>query len=183
MGRIGRKDGACWFILFISRWTRIKDLKKIEKRVNGTPFSISANAQLFDSNWSKALSKTSLLRQVFNTKDKLSDVESMARLEANFEYKKKADLFCGILASDANQDQKEQKKELQTFQTNATKQSKLPNKIFDYIYVARYQKLFPLAWYDDMTYAQSENSSSIKVLPVTCCNGPNCNFIEPYYTQ
>lgn len=107
----------------------------------------------------------------------------MARLEADFEYKKEADLFSGILASNANQDQKEQKKELQTLQTDTTKQSRLPIEIFDYIYVAKYQKLFSLAWYDDITYAQSENSSFIKVLPISCCNGPNCHFTEPYYTQ
>ena len=34
-----------------------------------------------------------------------------------------------------------------------------------------------------MTYAQSEDSSPAKALPIPCCNGLSCNFTEPYYTQ
>ena len=183
MGRAERKGGASSFILLTPRWTRIKVPEEIEKRVNGTPSSISANAQLSDSNRPKALPKTSPLSQVLNAEDDLSDAESIAGSEADFEYDEEANLFSGILASDADQDRRERKKELRTSQTNATKRSRLPNEIFDYIHVARCRRLFSLAWYDDMTYAQSGDSSPTKALPIPCCNGPSCNSTESYYTQ
>ena len=66
---------------------------------------------------------------------------------------------------------------------NATKRSRLPNKIFNYIHVARCQKLFSLAWYDNMMYAQSEDFSPAKALQIPCCNNLSCNSTEPYYTQ
>lgn len=40
-----------------------------------------------------------------------------------------------------------------------------------------------MAWYDDLTYAQSEDGSSPKALPTSCCNGPSCNSVEPDYIQ
>lgn len=115
---------------------RIKDPDKIEKRKNDTT-STSANVQLSDSNWLKALPKTSSLSQVVNAKDKLSDLESVAELEGNFELDKEADLFSRMLASDADQNQRQRKKELNANKTDAAKQAKLLKKIFDYIHVAR----------------------------------------------
>ena len=97
MGQAGRKDEALAFILLTPKWTRIKDPDKIEKRRNDTTFT-SANAQLSNNNRPKALPKTSSLSQVVNVKDKLSDLESVAELEGNFELDEEADLFFGMLA-------------------------------------------------------------------------------------
>lgn len=46
--------------------------------------------------------------------------------------------------------------------------------------MTRCQRLFFLAWYNDLTYAQSEDTQE---LPVPCCNVPSYNFIEPNYIQ
>lgn len=72
-----------------------------------------------------------------NAEDKLSDLEFVAELEGDFELDKEADLFSGILASDADQNQNRWKKELKANKTDAAKQAKLHNEIFDYIHVAK----------------------------------------------
>lgn len=181
MGRGGRKGRASAFILLTPKWTRIKDPDEIEKRMNNTIF-ILANAQLSDSNRPKALPKTSLLSQVVNTKDELSDSESVAKSECDFELDEEADLFSGILASNADQNRRQRKKEVKANQTDVEKRAKLPNEIFDYIYVARCQRLFSLAWYDNLTYAQGDDSSTPAVaLLIPCYNSPNCSSTEPLY--
>ena len=81
-----------------------------------------------------------------NAKDKLSDLESGAESEGDFELDEKANPFSGILASDADQNQRQRKKELKANETDAAKRAKLPNEIFDYIHVARCRRLFSLAW-------------------------------------
>lgn len=181
MGRAGRKGGASAFILLTLKWTRVKDPDETEKRMNTTT-STSVNAHLSDSNRPKALPKTSLLSQVLNVKDELSESESVAESECDLELDEEADLFSGMLASDADQNRRHQKKDLQANQTDAAKRTKLPNEIFDYIHVARCRRLFSLAWYEDLTYAQSDDLSSPTALPIPCCNGLSCNLIEPSYT-
>lgn len=49
MGQVGKKGGLLAFILLNPKWTRVKDLDEIEKRINSISF-ILANAQLLDSN-------------------------------------------------------------------------------------------------------------------------------------
>lgn len=136
-----------------------------------------------DSNRPKALLKTSSLSQVLKAEDESSESESVARSEGDFELDKEAVFFSGILATDADQDRRQRKKELQANQTGAAKRSKLPNEIFDYIHVARCQRPFSLAWYKDLTYAQRNDSSSPAALPIPCCNCTSCNSAEPSYTQ
>lgn len=179
MGRAGRKGEASVFILFTPKWTKIKDPDEIEKRINGTSSSTFANAQLSNSNRSKPPSKVSPLSQVVNANEgDLSDSESIASSEADLDIDKGVDLF--DLATDVDQDRSQRKKEKKTSQTDVAKCAKLPNKIFDYIHIARCRKLLSLAWYNDMTYTQSEDT---KELPVPCCNGPSCNSIEPDFIQ
>ena len=101
MRRARRKGKTSAFILLTPKWTRIKDPDKIKKRKNDT-ISISANAQLLDSNRPKALAKTSFLSQVVNAEDKLSDSGSVAESKGEFELDKEAELFSEILALDAN---------------------------------------------------------------------------------
>ena len=136
MSRVGKRGGAFVFILFTPKWTKIKDPTKIEKCINGTPSSTSANAQLSNSNCPKLPSKISPLNQVVNCNDDLSESESIARLEANIDFGKGADFFLGALAIDVEQNRSKKKKEKQTSQTHAAKHVKLPNEIFDYIHVA-----------------------------------------------
>lgn len=48
------------------------------------------------------------------------------------------------------------------------------------------RRLFSLAWYDDLTYADevtSDESILKKPLPKACCNGPSCNNPEPEYLR
>lgn len=53
-----------------------------------------------NSNWLKALSKTSFLSQVVNVKNKLSDLESIAKSKGDFELNEEAGLFSRMLALD-----------------------------------------------------------------------------------
>lgn len=55
--------------------------------------SLLANAQLSNSNWLKALPKTSSLSQVVKAEDELIDFESVAKSEYNLELNKEANLF------------------------------------------------------------------------------------------
>ena len=64
--------------------------------------------------------------------------------------------------------------------TNAEKQAKLPNKIFNYIHTAKCRRLFLLDWYDDVTYAASEEGL-IKALPNPYCNGSSFQSSNPEF--
>lgn len=75
--------------------------------MNNTGTFTLANTQILDSNWPKALLKTSPLSQIVNAKYELSDSKSVAKLEGDFELDKEADLFSGMLASDTNQNQRQ----------------------------------------------------------------------------
>lgn len=101
IGRAGSKGGASVFILFTPKWTKIKDLDEIEKRINRTSSSTSANAWLSNSNCPKPLSKVSPLSQVINAnEDDLSDSKSIAGSEADLNIDEGANLF--DLATDAD---------------------------------------------------------------------------------
>lgn len=77
------------------------------------------------------------MSQVINVNEgDLSDSKSIASPEAAFNINKEANLF--DLATDADQNQLQQKKNKKTRQINAAKYAKLSNKIFDYIHVAQY---------------------------------------------
>lgn len=180
--RAGRKDEASTFILLTPKWTKIKDSDKIKKRKNDTTFT-SANAQLSDSNQPKTLPKTSSLSQIVNAEDSLSNLEFVAESERDFKLNEQADLFSRMLASDADQNQRQQKEEFKANKTDAVKRGKLLNEIFDYIHVARCQTPFSLAWYNNLTYAQSNDSSTLTVtLPTPYGNGPSCSSTKPLYT-
>ncbi len=145
MDRIGKRSGTSVFILFTLKWTKIKDPTEIEKHTNGTLSSISANIQLSNNNCSKLLSKTRLLNQVVNTDNDLSKSKSIVRSKADINFDKGADFFLNALTINAKQDCFRKKKEKQASQIDAAKHTKLPNKIFDYIYIAWYQRLISLA--------------------------------------
>ena len=103
MGRAGRKGEASVFISFTPKWTKIKDPDEIEKRINRTPFSTSANTQLSNNNRPKPPSKVSLLSQVVNANESdLSNSESIAGSETDLDIDEGEDLF--DLATDADQD-------------------------------------------------------------------------------
>ena len=113
--------------------------------------------------------------QVINTnKGVLSNLESIAGSKADLDIDEKTDLF--DLDTNTDQDQLQEKKEKKISQTDATKCVKLPNEILDFIYIAQCQRLFSLAWYNNMTYAQNKDT---KELPVPCCNDSSCNLVEP----
>ncbi len=93
MGQARKNGGTSTFVLFILKWTRIKDSEEIEKRNASLPSSTAISAQLSDNNWPKALPKVSLLSQVLNAKDNYSNLESIAGSETGFEINDEADLL------------------------------------------------------------------------------------------
>ena len=130
--------------MFTPKWTKIKDLTKIKKHINGTSSSILANSQLSNSNCPKLLPKISLLNQVVNANNDLSKSKLIARSETNVDFDKEVDFFLGGLVTNVKQDRFKKKKK--------SKPAKLPNEIFDYIHITQYQKLFSLTLYNDLTY-------------------------------
>lgn len=145
MGKTNRRDRVSIFLLFTSKWTKIKDPVKIEKCTNRTFSSTSTNAQLSNNNHPKLLFKISFLNQVVNANDNLSESKSIAGLETDLDFNKKTGLFFGTLTIDIKQKCSQKKKKKQASLTNIAKRAKFPNKIFNYIYFARCQKLFSLA--------------------------------------
>lgn len=113
----------------------------------------------------------------------LSESESIVVSEANIEFDEETNFFLGALAKNVGQNHSHKKKEKQASRTNVAKYAKYPNKIFDYIHVTCCQRLFSLAWYNDLTYVQSKDVSYTKELSVPYCNGPSCNSTEPDYIQ
>lgn len=91
------------------------------------------------------------MSQILNTKNSFSDLKSIASSEtsSNTSFKVKfdeeVDHFLKVLAIEVNQNWKQKKKKLKTSQIDTFKQIKFSNEIFDYIYIAKYQKLFLLA--------------------------------------
>ena len=79
------------------------------------------------------------MSQIVNAEDSFSNSESIPDSEAGSDAKfdEDIDLFLGVLATELDQDWKQKIKKLKASQTNTSKCAKLPNKIFDYILVAR----------------------------------------------
>lgn len=98
MRRIKKKIRVSAFILFTLKQTRIKNLDKIEKKRNDITFTL-ANIQISNSNWLKALSKTSFWSQIVNIKNKLNDLEFVVKSEIDFKLNKKVEFFSKILVS------------------------------------------------------------------------------------
>lgn len=84
------------------------------------------------------------MSQILNVKDTFSDLESIVGSKTGSEasskatFNKKVNQFLRVLVIKIDQDQKQKKKKLQVSQIDIFKRTKLFNKIFDYIYVARY---------------------------------------------
>ncbi|MCJ1348467.1 hypothetical protein MMC31_006699 [Peltigera leucophlebia] len=203
MGRAGRKGSQSTFVLFTPKWSEVKDPKEIDKRMATKNHSSSstashASSQLSDSNRSKH-SHPSPLSQMTTARDTNgSDTESaagsvtssVADFEADGFDLEDADLFSGLIITDADENQLKKKKARQASKSDAQKRANLPDEIFDYIHVARCKRLFSLAWYGDMTYAEEtlhNNPSQLletpsrKALPEFCYNGPSCKSQEPDY--
>lgn len=90
IGHIEKKENWAIFILFIPKWWKIKDPKKIKNQKSKTKKGIKTakNAQLLDKN--KLIVKISLLNQILNTNKNFSNAESVVdlanNLEADFNY-------------------------------------------------------------------------------------------------
>lgn len=51
MSRVRRKEGQAFFLLFTTKWSKIKDPKKVEKRrLKNSKDAITANVQFLDKN-------------------------------------------------------------------------------------------------------------------------------------
>lgn len=82
-----------------------------------------------------------------------------------------------LLNTEADEQQKRTKEVKQNNKSNVDKCAKLPNKIFDYIHIAKYRRLFSLAWYGNVMYAFKEKIA--KSLSGLCCNRPGCKSTMP----
>lgn len=199
MGRAGRKEAQSTFVLFTPNWSKVIDANEIEIQKSKKD-NTSRSAQLSDSNRPVA-QQASLLCLVSNAQEEdESDVDSITGLQADsFTYSEAegydiedADLFSGFFITDADENHLKKKKQCHVSKMDAQKRAKLPDEIFDYIHVARCRRLFSLAWYGDMMYAEeasvylgstSNNLPFKKPLPTHCCNGPSCMSPEPDYLQ
>lgn len=108
MGQAGKKGGVLSFILFIPQWTKIKDPDKIERRSNNISSTCIAlaNAQLLNSNRPKILPKARSLSIIYNLKNELSDSESLAGLETDYNLDEEADIFFEVLVMDTDLNRK-----------------------------------------------------------------------------
>lgn len=166
-----------------SKGTNIKNLTEIKKYTNRTFSSILANAQLSNNYCTKIPSQIWLFNEVVNINGNLSKLKSIIGLEADANYNKEANFFLDTLIIDVKQNYSWKKKKKQASQTNIVKCAQFPNKIFNYIHVAHYQRLFFLVWYNDLIYTSSNNVFPTKKLLMLYYNRPNCNSIKPDYSQ
>ena len=194
MGRAGRKGGKATFLLFTPKWSKIKDQKEVEEQKSkNSKDATTVNAQLSDKN--RPISR---MNQVLNADNNVTNADLDAGLEAGSEVGSgacsgadfdlddadKADLVSGVPATKADKSRISKKKEGRSNKSDAAKRANLPDEMFEYIHVAQCQRLYSLAWYDDMTYAQSsDNSGATKTLPQPCCNGPRCQSEEPEFMK
>lgn len=171
MGRAGRNGAQSTFVLFTPNWSRIDDSEEIEKRSTRNPTNASVSSaaatysQLSNSNRPRAQNPSPV-------DDDVSDSEYSTDSEID-----EAGLISSVLATEADQNRRKAKKDSRTKRTNAENRAKLPDEIFYYINAAQCRRLFALACFDDLTYADHDGSS--KPLPTSCCNGPGCLSPEP----
>lgn len=65
-----------------------------------------------------------------------------------------------------------------TKKTDAQKHTNFSNKILNYIHIIPCQKLFLLAWYNNITYTLNKEIGTSKTLLTSYYNGPSCQNIE-----
>ena len=86
---------------------------------------------------------------------------SKAGSKADFDLNddEEADLISGILATEADETELNKGKEQKRNKSDAAKRANLSKESFEYIYVARCQRLYALAWGNDLPYSQSNDNS------------------------
>lgn len=99
--------------------------------------------------------------------DSLSDQESVAESEAESDNGDvdETDLLSALLATEGEAQKKQRSAKKRTSKSDAAKRTSPPNEMFDYIHVAPCRRLFSLAWYDDMTSMQAQQSIAVKLCP------------------
>lgn len=90
-------------------------------------------------------------------------------------------LLSAFIATEAKIEASKRSSKQQTNKTDAEKRANLLDEIFYYTHIVPCQRLFSLAWYDDITYALDTKSSLSKALFISCCNRPSCQNIEPEF--
>lgn len=108
----------------------------------------------------------------------MSDLELIADLKVDEFYDSTTTQLFDILITKAEQEFQARRSKKRTYKSDIKKTVKLFNKIFYYIHVVKYCRLFILAWYDDEIYAPS-NNGLIKALPILCFNGSSCKSKDP----
>lgn len=114
-----------------------------------------------------------------------SDTESIAKSEVgNINNNADADLMAIFLATKADKNKTNKKKDQKLKQTYATKGAKIIHEIFDYIHITQCKRLFSLVLYNDLTYIDekaSDGSIIKKSLLEAFYNRPSCNNSEFEY--
>ncbi len=81
-----------------------------------------------------------------NVDNELSDSESIVGSKNEDKLVKETDLFFRVLATEADQSRRQQKKDHKTSQLVIAKRANLSKEIFYYIHVARCRRLYFLVW-------------------------------------
>lgn len=135
----------------------VKNQKELEKRlVNEAAAITRAKAQLSDSNQPKASEKA-------DHGDTLDMESSSGGSEVtDSDLTDDVDPMATLLATEAEARLEKRKKPRLLRQNHISKRAKIPDDIFDYINTTRCRRLFSLAYYGDLTYAQKKGVESNK---------------------
>ena len=91
------------------------------------------------------------------------------------------ELLSAFMAIEAEIEATKWSSKQQSNKTNAQKRANLSDEIFYYIHTIYCQRLFSLAWYNNMTYTLDMETGLGKALPTCCYNGPSCQSIKPKF--
>lgn len=101
-------------------------------------------------------------------------------IDDNFENSTTSQLFI-LFITDTKEEILAKKTKKKTFALDIEKWAKLPNEIFNYIYITNYQRLFSLDLYNNTIYTPNKKGL-IKLLPKLYCNGSSCQLPDfDYY--
>lgn len=184
LGRADRISGFCTIILFISKWSQVRDFKEIEDRATKNTTISSTNSQRFNTN--KPKHSSSLAQITVPAEITFSDIKSILEFNVEFEGNKEGEIndseFLSILLATKSKITNQKKIiKKQKNQSKLQKGTNLPDKFFDHIYCTPYRRLFSLARYNDMTYAINETIGLGKNILTLCYNSPSYKSIEPEF--
>lgn len=187
LGRAGKKGRLSTFILFIPKWSQIRDSKEIEDRAiknTTTSTTLTTKSQLFNTNrpkYSSPFAQTTIAAEtaISDTESIIdSDVKSNKEGEAN-----DSELLFALLAIENEVTNQKKAAKKQKNQSELQKCANLLDEFFDYIYRIPCQCLISFSWYNNIIYTINKATGLGKDLLTLCCNGLSCKSTEPEFLQ